>query len=302
MKKLIIILILLIAYGCNWIYGQVTITTQDGAKLTINDPEALNQAKDPEHIVFDTAYLRASYRQLLIQDTVNNTNPKSSVMLLQIGKRLTKYWGLDSYIIDSLTAAYREAGENTVSIIQKTIGLDRGDFRDEVIFSNMKPDYLTVTVSMALARLNSEYEEIIPKIDWHLEKDTMTVMNYLCKKATCRLFGRNYTAWYTPLLPVQKGPWKFSGLPGLILKVSDDREQVFFDCIGIERVSWIDPIYLTEREYVKSDKKTVLETYNSYKSDPMPYVEGTGTTVTPLNGQPEKPRKKFYHNPIELSE
>ena len=302
MKKIIIILTLLIAYGSNLTYGQpVTITFPNGSKTIINDPDAFNQMKDAKRVTLDSAYMRVSYRQLIIQDTLNSTNPQSYVMLLQLGKRLTKYWDFGDYTIDSLTAAYRKAGENTISIIQKTAGLNQGANR-EVIFSNMKPDYLTVTLSMPLARLNSEYEEVIPDIKWHLEKDTMTVLDYPCRKATCRLFGRNYTAWYTPILPVNKGPWKFSGLPGLILKLSDDREQVFFDCIGIERISWIDPIYLTEKEYVKSDKKTVLKTYDTYKSDPTSYVESSGVSITSIDSQSAKPRKKFYYNPIELSE
>lgn len=32
-----------------------------------------------------------------------------------------------------------------------------------------------------------------------------------------------YTSWYAPEIALNKGPWKFNGLPGLILKVEDSK-------------------------------------------------------------------------------
>ena len=70
--------------------------------------------------------------------------------------------------------------------------------------------------------------EQVPFQDWELTRDTLTVLGYLCQKATTFFRGRNYEAWFTPEIPVKDGPWKLYGLPGLILKAaSDDNFFVF---------------------------------------------------------------------------
>ena len=56
---------------------------------------------------------------------------------------------------------------------------------------------------------------------WKLTNDSKTIKNYTCKKATTTFRGRTYEVWYTEKIPISIGPWKFNGLPGLILSVQD---------------------------------------------------------------------------------
>ncbi|MBZ9652428.1 GLPGLI family protein [Psychroflexus montanilacus] len=69
-------------------------------------------------------------------------------------------------------------------------------------------------------------KELVVKEDafqwnWDLKDETKTIGNFLCYKAKIEFRGRFYTAWYSPEIPIQFGPWKFQGLPGLILEVYD---------------------------------------------------------------------------------
>lgn len=64
------------------------------------------------------------------------------------------------------------------------------------------------------------------QLQWKFGKETKRIGNYVCKKATTRFRGREYTAWYTNELPVFFGPWKFKNAPGLILEVYD-KDRVF---------------------------------------------------------------------------
>lgn len=67
-----------------------------------------------------------------------------------------------------------------------------------------------------------EIVEKIPKINWKIDyTETKKIASYNCNKATASFRGRNYTAWYSIKLPFSFGPWKFNGLPGLILEISD---------------------------------------------------------------------------------
>jgi len=74
-----------------------------------------------------------------------------------------------------------------------------------------------------------EYHVVEPfSIKWNLQQDEIKINNFVCKKATTYFRGRNYTAWYTQQIPVTAGPWKFSGLPGLILRIEDNSHEVSF--------------------------------------------------------------------------
>lgn len=66
------------------------------------------------------------------------------------------------------------------------------------------------------------------KIKWKLEKDTKKIGDFTCSKATCHFRGRDYIAWYNPSIPVPYGPWKFQGLPGLIVEVYTPNQEIYF--------------------------------------------------------------------------
>lgn len=54
-------------------------------------------------------------------------------------------------------------------------------------------------------------------------------------KATVSHEGREYTAWYTTEIPIADGPYKFWGLPGLILKISDSENHYNFTLESFEK-------------------------------------------------------------------
>lgn len=82
------------------------------------------------------------------------------------------------------------------------------------------------------------------KREWVLTKETKSIGNYTCLKATSteeveeQMFSsevdsvmtvtklRTTTAWYTMDIPVQHGPDDFWGLPGLILEISDGEQTI----------------------------------------------------------------------------
>lgn len=68
--------------------------------------------------------------------------------------------------------------------------------------------------------------EKVPTMKWKLFNTEKKISNYLCKKARTTFRGRIYDVWYTEAIPISIGPWKFSGLPGLILAV-EDQEGIF---------------------------------------------------------------------------
>ena len=82
------------------------------------------------------------------------------------------------------------------------------------------------------------YSDSVPSLEWSFSaEETDTILDYECRKATTEFAGRNYTAWFTPEIPLPFGPYKFGGLPGLILKIEDAESQFVWEAKGIERAN-----------------------------------------------------------------
>lgn len=69
------------------------------------------------------------------------------------------------------------------------------------------------------------------KIDWQLSSDTKKVGQYNLQKATTNFGGRKWTAWFNNEIPMNEGPYKFRGLPGLIFEMADSQNQFIFKLI-----------------------------------------------------------------------
>ena len=61
-------------------------------------------------------------------------------------------------------------------------------------------------------------------INWKIESNVIKDVKF--KKATANFLGRNWIAYYDENIPINDGPFIFSGLPGLILEIHD--EQNYF--------------------------------------------------------------------------
>lgn len=92
-------------------------------------------------------------------------------------------------------------------------------------------------------RLVNNYliEESMPVLNWKISSDTATFGGLHCQKATTHFKGRDYIAWFCPDLPYHVGPYKFNGLPGLIVDMSDTRKEIVFKFDGVEDASKVAP-------------------------------------------------------------
>lgn len=80
------------------------------------------------------------------------------------------------------------------------------------------------------------YPDSVPSLEWSFnDEETDSIIGYDCRKATVEFAGRSYIAWFTPEIPLPFGPYKFGGLPGLILKLEDAERQYIWVAVGFER-------------------------------------------------------------------
>lgn len=74
------------------------------------------------------------------------------------------------------------------------------------------------------------YSEPVPTMQWHFVSDsTMTILGLECQQAITEFAGRKYSAWFTSEIPLPYGPYKFGGLPGLILRIQDAENQFVWE-------------------------------------------------------------------------
>ena len=109
------------------------------------------------------------------------------------------------------------------------------------------------------------YTEPLGEIQWEISDSTKSVLGYDCIKATANYHGRNWTAWFAPDIPLQEGPWKLTGLPGLILEASESTGQHSFVATGLEATNQeIVPIY-PYQQYDKMSRIEMLRQLRNYR-------------------------------------
>ena len=104
--------------------------------------------------------------------------------------------------------------------------------RDEVFKNTPNEGYLRFVHMPGWVSCREKIEGLF---DWQLLDGDSIVCGYPCHRATTTFRGRSWTVWYTLDLPYSDGPWKFCGLPGLVLYAYDSENKFRFNCIGIEK-------------------------------------------------------------------
>ncbi|WP_189702578.1 GLPGLI family protein [Subsaximicrobium wynnwilliamsii] len=133
------------------------------------------------------------------------------------------------YIIDSLlienekntNIATFDEYSNKITVSQKTIKLDATRF-----YMNQNSDIIYFT-----QKFNEEItiiKDSLSSFNWELQNETKKIDDFTCKKARANFRGSEIIAWYTEDIGLPFGPWKFKGLPGLILEVYNVNDTNIF--------------------------------------------------------------------------
>lgn len=113
------------------------------------------------------------------------------------------------------------------------------------------------------------YTDSVPAIEWSFNnEDNDTILGYECGKATAEFAGRRYTAWFASEIPLPFGPYKFGGLPGLILRIEDEERQFVWEAVGFQRTNApiMEYTYMDgndKRCSVSDVEKTLVRYFNS---------------------------------------
>ncbi|KQR95336.1 hypothetical protein ASG01_05680 [Chryseobacterium sp. Leaf180] len=153
---------------------------------------------------------------------------------------------------------------------------------------------------------------------WKILPETTKIGDYKVQKAETDFAGRKWTAWFTTDLPYQDGPYKFNGLPGLIVKVEDADGDYSFDLMKNYKVAAL-PEMMQFGNTIKVKRADYAKQQAKFKSDPMSFMTqgggGSGAPAPPMSARggqnPAEMRKRMEErvkeelkknsNPIEKS-
>jgi GLPGLI family protein len=245
--------------------------------------------------ILDSCHLIITYCCKQIIDTKKST-VVSDIQILEIGNNISKYYSYLAFRSDSLCTEWHLKHKNAQSS-PRYIGITDSQNPIWTEIYKSKQGYIVYERSPGDYQYNENYD----MQNWNLCDDTLTIAGYLCQKAKCRFRGRDYIAWFTIDIPIDNGPWKFGGLPGLILKIYDTRNHYIFNCTRIyqpKKVFYIKQ-YITDFQSMSREK--IMKTDKSRHDDFTKELRFNGGNFWIMGrGDITNSIIKFPYNPIEL--
>lgn len=228
-----------------------------------------------------TADIEVSYN---MHSFFANGVEKNSKYHLLANSTLSKFFNPQSEEIDSLTstpeglANFKKTQEAALKAMigQGQIIMDKFPRKKVTNYVIKSAKDSLITVYDMLMDEHVFYTEPFSEMVWEIGDSTKNVLGYECVQATTDYHGRVWTVWFTPEIPVQDGPWKLRGLPGLILEATTG-DGIGFFADGIEQTSKpIRDVYGSEK-YEKQDRKDILRARRAMIDNPMGTLSANGS-------------------------
>ncbi len=158
-----------------------------------------------------------------------------------------------SYWSDSLSWFKENSKSNILKVLVEPTG--------QGVFKNFRKGYMQFR-KLFFSEAYTVEEPVFPKLKWTISDEKKLINKFECQKATAIFRGRNYIAWFAPSIPIQDGPWKLTGCPGLILEAYDDADEVLFLFSSIEYPS------VSNKESIVPFPVTTKHTFEEFKIAP----------------------------------
>lgn len=210
------------------------------------------------------------------QKDTTNFKYEEDILFLQIDGNISKFGSYYSFISDSLfsTSEGRKVWRELFKKAIETGNVENANFPYRRLSTYITKYYQRscMTIFDHISTQGFTYQDSLNNQNWQLLDSTKEFLNYKCQKAECDFRGRHWTAWFTEEIPVNDGPWKFSGLPGLILEAYDTGMQYKFIIRSIEHNNKdLDfEKYLTKK-YIKTNRTDFLKSMKRYLNDTPGY-------------------------------
>jgi len=257
---------------------------------------------------------RFVYQVSMKTDSTNRNDVKTENAYLDITPEKSIFYAENRLKRDSIFGRARQTGTFNFDRSQMQGLRTNLDFLIEKEYKTGKKLY-----SARILRDQYSYEEDRP-MDWKILPETAKIGEYKTQKAETNFGGRTWFAWFTTEVPFQDGPYKFSGLPGLIIKIEDSKGDYSFDLKETKKIAALpdfnQPGNLVKIKRIDFEKQEAL-----FRKDPTSFMQaamgargGSGISAPQMRGSMRSPdpnqrrqmesrmaeELKKNNNPIEL--
>lgn len=212
----------------------------------------------------DIARYVVYYNLSMVEDTVNAPDKAvKEMMRLEVGDRVQYFYSYKCFQADSANAIVMKNGGNSYT--------GGGQVAWRLYKNYPTPGKTSLLEKFGMDRFVCVEDYAAPL--WQPVPDSSAViLGYRCSMAVANYKGRTWYAWYAEDIPLDAGPWKLGGLPGLILRAYDAPRHYVFDAVGMSEVAPPTPIYYKGGKYETVSRKQLEGIRRRYFADPVGYI------------------------------
>lgn len=234
--------------------------------------------------------IRVSYNLEYSPDSIHLNKKEYDLFYLTILKDRSIFNSETEYLKDSIL---NSRNPNNLFILNKSL------FKNTIVKKNNKIiNYLNYNVYRFILNENLD-------LKWDLTKETKDILGYKCKSAKTKFKGRDYIAFYTDEIPISEGPYKFNGLPGLILEIYDSNRNYEFKAVTITKLTNdFDYKIFNQSNYKEVDYTEIKKLEAKIKDKPSILIMNDKIKLSEeaydKYDRSYKEKNKYRNTPIEL--
>ncbi len=241
------------------------------------------------------------YYQLSFKKDSLSSKYENDLYILDIVENQQKFYNHEFYLNDSIVNS-RPNGGYIFSYPKLDIRLKLNKKGEFIEYFSFTPLYYSLKDETAL--------------NWKILDEKKKIREFSVQKATTNFGGRVWEAWFTTEIPLPYGPYKFHGLPGLILEVYDTKNNFIFSFVGsknlnkeydttkfLETQNGISPIEVSLKQMQKIKLDYFLNPLKDFGSGGLIVENERGEKVQADSREIIKKQQHFLrknNNPIEI--
>lgn len=184
---------------------------------------------------------RFSYEYKFVTDSTKMNEANSELMYLDVAKKGSKFYSQKKNIADSIHQ------DRVQKKMRDFTGIDYGlvSYVVEKSYPDFKIDFFN-NLDMNKYKVSDNRS-----MNWKILPEKEKIGEFNAQKASLYFAGRIWTAWFVSDIPIQDGPYKFHGLPGLIIKIEDKTKSHSFVLKEIKKLN-------SDQDWVSDSEKNAF--------------------------------------------